>query len=205
MVRPIGSQRIVKRCPGCDAKRSFVSSGAFRVNAQKKSIDVWHIYKCEQCSFTWNIEIISRTNRSSIDPVMYDRFLRNDPEESRRQEFNYSLLSRLRAELGQTPDFTVDGPGLKEFGPVSAVHVRLGFEFLLPVRLMNVVTQKLMLSRRRLTLLIDAGRFRGLSRDDLQRKVNRCYDFEFEAPAVLAEADAHCRMSEVESSPSVIE
>ncbi|MEA7586004.1 hypothetical protein ONO39_26220, partial [Salmonella enterica subsp. enterica serovar Anatum] len=40
-VTPVGYQRIAKRCPSCSVKRDFTPSGAFRVNSQKKVLDVW--------------------------------------------------------------------------------------------------------------------------------------------------------------------
>jgi len=122
-VRPIEGQKIVKRCPGCETKRNFVSSGAFRVNAQKKLIDVWHIYKCERCDYTWNIEVIARTNRRQIDPDLYDLVLQNDEGEARRRTFDYKLLARNRAELGDPPDFVVDGAELDELNETERAHI----------------------------------------------------------------------------------
>ena len=101
-VCPLDGQKIIKRCPGCEIKRHFVSSGAFRINAQKKTIDVWHIYKCEHCKQTWNIEILSRVNVNSIDCDLYDKFKNNDGEESLRRTFDYGhlkLQSVLRNKL----------------------------------------------------------------------------------------------------------
>lgn len=135
IVRPLEGQKIVKRCPGCETKRNFASSGAFRVNAQKKTIDVWHVYKCERCDCTWNIEVIARTNRRKINPELYNSYLQNDEDEARRKTFDYGLLARNRAELASPPDFTVDGPGLDELAGIGRARIHLTFEFLLPIRL----------------------------------------------------------------------
>ncbi|MCC8376206.1 MULTISPECIES: DUF1062 domain-containing protein [Photorhabdus] len=40
LVRPVGYQAILKRCPGCEVKKAFYPAGTFRVNAQKKVLDV---------------------------------------------------------------------------------------------------------------------------------------------------------------------
>ena len=36
----------VRYCKKCGSQKEFVSSGQFRVNAQRKYLDVWLIYKC---------------------------------------------------------------------------------------------------------------------------------------------------------------
>jgi hypothetical protein len=198
IVRPLEGQKIIKRCPGCETKRNFVSSGAFRVNAQKKTIDVWHIYKCERCDYTWNIEVIARTNRRKINPELYNFFLQNDEGEARRRTFDYGLLARNRAELASPPDFTVDGPELDELAGFSRARIYLTFEFLLPIRLEKVLVKKLGLSRRQLAQLIETGHLTGLAVHDLPRRVKNDIEFEIDVQHARALLEQRGNMQEAE-------
>ncbi|MEA2880218.1 MAG: hypothetical protein QOF14_5414 [Hyphomicrobiales bacterium] len=198
-VRPIEGQKIVRRCPGCETKRSFVSSGAFRVNAHKKLIDVWHIYKCERCDYTWNVDVIARTNRRQIDPDLYDLFLQNDEGEARRRTFDYKLLAHNRAELGDPPDFVVEGAELDELDETGRAHIHLTFEFLLPIRLASMFAKKLGLSRKRLNDLIAAGHLIGVSSDDLPKRIKGPIDFEIDIAQVRATLAEHRRVQKAEA------
>lgn len=77
-VTPVGYQHIAKRCPACNVKRDFAPSGAIRVNSQKKLLDIWSIYKCTHCDYTWNISLFSRLHVSKIDRQLYHRLMTND-------------------------------------------------------------------------------------------------------------------------------
>ena len=51
---------LIKKCSHCESDR-FYCSDKFRMNAQKKNIDVWLIYRCVKCDNTCNITLLSRT------------------------------------------------------------------------------------------------------------------------------------------------
>ena len=191
LLRPIEDQKIVKRCPGCEVKRSFVSSGAFRTNAQKKLLDVWHIYNCEYCNQTWNIEILSRVNRKKVDPAMYASFLQNDPAEIRRRTFDYQLLAKNRVELADPPAFAVEGHGLEDLKGLDIAKGRFRIEFPLPIRMAIVLTKKLGLSRRCLSHLIQDGLIRGITLDDLRRKAKEHDTIELDVGPILAKIEAN--------------
>ena len=67
-------------CKHCKRKQPFICSGRFRVNAQKKSLDVWLIYKCLICGATWNLTVLSRVNPRAIPLELLQGFQDNDPE-----------------------------------------------------------------------------------------------------------------------------
>lgn len=46
-----------RKCPKCGEKTNYISTGKFRVNANKNNIDVWLIYQCEKCKTSWNMDI----------------------------------------------------------------------------------------------------------------------------------------------------
>jgi len=74
--------RVRRRCPRCGEQRWFCSSDKFRINAQKRRLDVWLIHKCEACDFTWNLTVLERVLPEEIDPARYRRFLDNDRHEA---------------------------------------------------------------------------------------------------------------------------
>jgi hypothetical protein len=68
--------RVPRRCPRCDAPRRFVSSGKFRVNAQKRQLDVWLVYNCPGCDASWNAPIVERAAPEDIPGL--ERYHEND-------------------------------------------------------------------------------------------------------------------------------
>lgn len=88
-VSPVGYQLISKRCPSCHGAQNFTPSGAFRINSQKKVLDVWSIYKCVRCAWTWNISLFSRLPIGKINPQLYGQLVAN--AESAVQHYSHDL------------------------------------------------------------------------------------------------------------------
>jgi len=61
-IQYISTPPAIKHCKKCGRKTEYVCSGLFRVNAQRKYLDIWLIYKCSDCDCTWNMTIYSRIN-----------------------------------------------------------------------------------------------------------------------------------------------
>jgi len=78
--------RVPRRCPRCDAPRRFVSSGKFRLNAQKRRIDVWLVYLCPECDDRWNAPIVERAAPEEIRG--YALYQDNDPAAARSCAFS---------------------------------------------------------------------------------------------------------------------
>src|SRR5437016_4799441 len=76
---PKSTPQIIRRCARCEANR-FASSNKFRINANKKILDVWLIFKCIACDYTLNVSIFSRKSIKSIDRILLERFHKNDSE-----------------------------------------------------------------------------------------------------------------------------
>lgn len=104
-VTPVGYQHIAKRCPSCNVKRDFTPSGAFRVNSQKKMLDVWSIYKCTHCDYTWNIAVYSRLPVSKINQSLHHRLMTNDESTIRHFAYDTAVLKQNNAELSGQPAF----------------------------------------------------------------------------------------------------
>jgi hypothetical protein len=79
-VAPAASPLVVRHCPRCERERPFASSGRFRVNAQKKRLDAWLVYRCCHCERTWNYPVIERQVVDTIAPGYLQRLHANCPD-----------------------------------------------------------------------------------------------------------------------------
>lgn len=92
---------LLKRsCSHCDSDR-FYCSEKFRMNAQKKNIDVWLIYRCIKCDNTYNMTIISRASPESINKELFHRFQENN----RELAWQYAFSTEIRKKNNVEADF----------------------------------------------------------------------------------------------------
>lgn len=70
---------IKRKCNRCNSDR-FYCSDKFRVNAQKRNLDVWLIYRCAECDSTYNLTVLSRTKPESIKEDLFGKFSANDED-----------------------------------------------------------------------------------------------------------------------------
>ena len=91
----------LRPCGTCGADAEFASTGLFRVNAQKKRLDVWLIYRCATCGSVWNSAVISRGRPGSIDREELERFTGNDPVMALWCALDVGLLRRNGARGGK--------------------------------------------------------------------------------------------------------
>lgn len=148
-VTPVGYQRIAKRCPSCSIKRDFLPSGAFRVNSQKKVLDVWSIYKCTHCDYTWNISLFTRLHVSKIDRELHHRLMMNDAATVLHFAYDTATLKRNNAELSGRPDFRIQEQWLASLSPGKRVKVSVRISRSFQVSLLSILKQQLMLSTDR--------------------------------------------------------
>jgi len=91
--------RVYHRCGSCGKKRQFANTGRFRVNANGKKVDVWLIYQCVKCKYTWNLAIYERTKPGKISMEEYRMFLENDEELACRYGNDKAFLKRNNVEF----------------------------------------------------------------------------------------------------------
>ncbi|HBC5127642.1 TPA: DUF1062 domain-containing protein [Citrobacter freundii] len=183
IVTPVGYQRIAKRCPSCNIERDFTPSGAFRVNSQKKVLDVWSIYKCTHCDYTWNISLFSRLHVSKIDRQLYHRLMTNDAATVQHFASDIAMLKRNNAELSGWPDFTV-----QERWPVSIsthqrfrVSVRIFRSF--QVSLLSILKHQLMLSTGEIQRRVEARQIYGVTMKMLKSRKLKAVEYNFQLSA----------------------
>jgi hypothetical protein len=94
-IRPLELPRPWRYCASCASARAFVCSERFRVNAQKKSLDVWLNYRCASCIDVWKFPLFERRCVSDLGAAL-DGFTRHDPAEVWKYAFD---IARLRPHV----------------------------------------------------------------------------------------------------------
>ncbi|MFC0225523.1 DUF1062 domain-containing protein [Serratia aquatilis] len=169
-VSPVGYQLIAKRCPACNVKRNFTPSGAFRINSQKKVLDVWSIYKCTFCEYTWNINLFSRLPVSKINHELYDRLIANDEVTVQYFSHDHQLLKRNGAELSGKSDFSIQERWLVNIIMSQSIRVSIQSTCSFQVSLLSTLKKQLSLSSGEIKKLIDTGDIRGVTMKELKSR-----------------------------------
>ena len=89
---------LIKKCSHCESDR-FYCSDKFRMNAQKKNIDVWLIYRCVKCDNTCNMTLLSRTKPDLIDKKLFHSFSMNDREVAWQYAFSAGMASKNKLQI----------------------------------------------------------------------------------------------------------
>mgnify|MGYP000759654286 FL=1 len=97
-IKAKNSPLLIKKCSHCDSDR-FYCSDKFRMNAQKKNIDVWLIYRCVKCDNTCNITLLSRTKPDLIDKKLFHSFSMNDREVAWQYAFSAGMASKNKLQI----------------------------------------------------------------------------------------------------------
>ncbi len=156
---------VVRHCKKCGAKQPFRSSGAFRVNAQRKILDIWLIYKCAKCDTTWNLSILSRVHPQSIPPETLRGFLGNHPELALRYAMDSGWIRRNGGEPG-LPEIEVWGEPIDISEPT---RLRIVPQYPLTIPAATILRSKMGLSRSALDRLCADGTIRSALDEDLRR------------------------------------
>jgi hypothetical protein len=152
-----------RHCPRCKLRRDFVSAGKFRVNAQRKRIDAWLIFRCTVCDERWNWPIHERRPVAALDPTELDALMRNDSDLAARH-----ALAAMRDRAAETSrDSTV---ALTVLEPATAATriIEIHIAGAGP-RLDRLLAQVLKLGRREIDALAQAGAILVAGRKALRR------------------------------------
>ena len=152
-VLPSTTPKIIRRCPRCDRDR-FYSSDKFRINANKKIIDVWLIYKCVNCDFTHNLPIITRKPVSKIDGKLFTRLQENDAALCWQYAFDAGIFQK-GMQIDWDIDIAIQERSLQNEVVVDdcKVQILIQSEFILKIPIFSVLRAKMQLSRNLLEKL----------------------------------------------------
>lgn len=147
----------VRYCKKCGCKTEYACADLFRVNAQRKYLDIWLIYKCAQCDSTWNMTIYARVNPQDLPKEQLEGFHKNSRELAQKYAMDTGLLRRNGASPGQ-PRFRVLGDAL---APGTLSQVRITGAYASGLRIASVVREKLGLSGKAFKQLVLSGSIQG--------------------------------------------
>ena len=182
-VTPVGYQHIAKRCPACNVKRDFAPSGAIRVNSQKKLLDIWSIYKCTHCDYTWNIALFSRLHVSKINRELLQRLLQNDAAMVHYYAADLATLKRNRAEPSGQPDFRIHEQWSVTLMACQRITVRVRVSQPFRISLLSILKKQLKLSTAEIRWLVAAGHIEGISLKQLKTKKLKAMEYHFQLAA----------------------
>ena len=100
-IKAKNTPNLIKKCSHCNCNR-FYCSNKFRMNSQKRNIDIWLIYRCVECDNTYNLTILSRTNPELIKKDLFSKFSINDEELS----WEYAFSSEIRRKNSVEFDYS---------------------------------------------------------------------------------------------------
>lgn len=156
---------VLKYCKKCGRKNLFACSRQFRVNAQRRYLDIWLIYKCRDCNTTWNATVYSRISPQAIRPQLLDGFYKNDNKLVEKYAMDSQFLQENGAEAGW-PKYSVIGDC---FSLNETVQLEIKSKYSLSVKVSSVVRSKLSLSEREYIQLITSGKIKSLPDHDLKK------------------------------------
>ena len=151
---------LIKKCSHCDSDR-FYYSDKFRMNAQKKNIDVWLIYRCVKCDNTCNMTLLSRTKPDLIDKKLFHSFSMNDREVAWQYAFSAGVASRnnLQLDYDSVEYEVINTVSLEDILNMSSeiISIQVKCDFDLSLKLSSLIKRCLPLSSTRLKLLFEQG------------------------------------------------
>lgn len=156
---------VLKYCKKCGRKNLFTCSRQFRVNAQRRYLDIWLIYKCCDCNTTWNATVYSRISPQSIKPQLLDGFYKNDNELVEKYAMDSQFLQENGVEVG-LPQYSVIGDC---FSLNETVQLEIKSKYSLSVKVSSVVRSKLLLSEKEYLQLITSGKIKSFPNQDLKK------------------------------------
>lgn len=157
-VKAKNSPLLKKKCNHCDSNR-FQCSNKFRLNAQKKNIDIWLIYRCVQCNNRYNLALFSRIRTESIPKELFRKMSENDSETAWQYAFSYEIRRKnnIEPDLDSVDyDIAHEEISVKEILLLKSETVifKVKYPFDFNLRMSAVIRKCLNLSLRQLDQLI---------------------------------------------------
>lgn len=149
-----------KKCNHCDSDR-FHCSDKFRLNAQKKNIDIWLIYRCVKCHHRYNMTIFSRIRTESISKEIFNQFSENDTDLAWKYAFSREIRQKNNAEVDlESVAYEIQFDEISVKQMITSDNEELSFKIKCPfefnLRLSTVIRTCLKLSSSKLNHLIEA-------------------------------------------------
>lgn len=151
---------LIKKCSHCESDR-FYCSDKFRMNAQKKNIDVWLIYRCVKCDNTCNLTLLSRSKPDLIDKTLFHSFSMNDKDTAWKYAFSTEMerKNNLRLDYGSVEYEIIPNTSLEDLlnlsNEVIKIHIKCELEF--DLKLSSLIRRRFSLSANQVKRMFEDG------------------------------------------------
>lgn len=167
-VQYLSSPTVLRYCKKCGKKTEYTCSGLFRVNAQRKCLDIWLIYKCSNCDITWNLTIYSRISPKRLSPKRLEQFHANDSALVEQYAIDVELLRRNGVDVG-LPDYKIAG---NEICFNTPIQLYIKSKDPSQIKLSTILRNKLSLSQRTFENMLTSGQIKSTSGLDLKKSAS---------------------------------
>lgn len=162
IITPTNTPLFKRKCSKCRSSNLYYCSDKFRLNSQKKHIDVWLIYRCVKCDDTCNITILSRTKPELIDKDLFQRFSQNDKDTAWQYSFDIDTIRKNKMELDYSNiDYDIECESVSLENIIAMKYDTIEFEvqtnFNIDLRLTSLIRRYFGLSANQLEKMLSAG------------------------------------------------
>jgi len=164
-IQPLSTIKINRYCKKCKKKTYYHSTNVFRINAQKKQLDIWLIYQCQECKNRWNIEIMSRVNCNLLSKEKLDQYHRNDRKLITYYTMNQEFLKNKKRVL-KLPEYDINGE-LGLFDTYYQLKIINSYQISYPI--LNILKKGLKLHKKELIEMIEQNRIVSIPSMDLKK------------------------------------
>lgn len=172
---PVSSYKIIRNCPKCGTRSLFQSTGNFRINANKKCVDIWLIYQCEKCRSTYNLTIFERVSPKKLPEGFYKKFQENNNALALEIGTAKEIFEKNRAVVKEESISYIVTKENTEI-PVSLQALEGNCRIIciqnpngLKIRVDKFLAEQLSISRSKVKHLIADGLLQGSQREDLEK------------------------------------
>lgn len=157
-VKIMNTPFLKRKCSHCSSDR-FYCSEKFRMNAQKKNIDIWLIYNCLKCGSSYNMTIFSRIKPENIDKNLFNKFSENCTKTAWDYAFSRETARKNNVELDfESVRYELEYEKISAEDILNGDHDIITFEIKYPfdfnLKFSSVIKKCLQLSTNKLNQLI---------------------------------------------------
>ncbi|WP_042146073.1 DUF1062 domain-containing protein [Paucisalibacillus sp. EB02] len=147
--------KVIRNCRNCKRSTEYYCSDKFRVNANRKLVDIWLIYKCIHCENTWNYPIYSRVHVSRLDPILHQKYMNNDKETIWYHAFQSGKLQKLCDAVNQEINYEIKKDKFDLVSNEVTINICCKYDF--GLRIDKLLAEIVGISRSQVKKQVQAG------------------------------------------------
>jgi hypothetical protein len=160
LIKPLACPRLVRYCSACTTAQEFVCSERFRINAQKKLMDVWLHYRCNTCGDAWKYPVLERQSIASLDAATYEAYVRHDATTVWKYAFDLARIRTYVTQVIPNVEVVVERRVVEGVADAEELSVHLELPFVCDLRLDRLLAMELQMSRTTIQRWYEQNRLR---------------------------------------------